>query len=130
MTKLVVILSIAFAGAAAAGVITHFKMSRAVEELDSTIRQQRADLDTLSETVKQMSQVVRQVIAINSMRNGLRIWRGLNSPSGSHQWAAACSNRCSSAGSELLCSAAVIGLVSGLNSPGPVLGSGDDIVDI
>ena len=70
MIRLVVILSIALAGVAGAGVITHFKMSGEVEELDSTIRQQQADLDKLSETVKQMSQVVRQVIAINSMRNG------------------------------------------------------------
>jgi hypothetical protein len=68
MSKLIVILWVAFTGAVASGVITFVKLSGAVDDLERSIEEQDARLDELSDAVGRMTHVVRQVATVSSMR--------------------------------------------------------------
>jgi len=68
MTKIVVVMWIALLGTAAGGVITYVRMSGAIEELEGTVERQRTELGELSDAVGRMSQMVRQVVTLSSMR--------------------------------------------------------------
>ena len=68
MTKIIVVLWIVMLGAVAGGAITYLRLSSTIEELESTVEDQRAELEELSVSVGRMSQVVRQVVTLSALR--------------------------------------------------------------
>jgi hypothetical protein len=69
MAKFVVILWVALMGAVAGGVIVYMRVSSSIEELEETAEQQRAEIAELNSAVGRMTQVVRQVVTVSSMRS-------------------------------------------------------------
>ncbi|MBW2278678.1 MAG: hypothetical protein JRF63_14400 [Deltaproteobacteria bacterium] len=68
MNKIIVVLWVALMGTVAGGVITYVKLSGTIDELETTAEDQRTELAELSDAVGRMSQVVRQVVTLSSLR--------------------------------------------------------------